>query len=163
MRSRTTRAAIVTAGLMLGVAITRATVRRYVIAERSMSPALEPGDWVCAIRSRRPTRGAVVVFAHPRRHDFTLVKRIVGLPGETVTIRDDAVAVDGRTIDEPWAHGPTRPDGEWTLGPNEVFVLSDARTATTADGRALGPIAYRRASWTVVVRYWPAGRVGRVR
>lgn len=163
MRTRTAplaAAAAITACLAL---LVRATVRRYAVAEESMSPALEPGDWVLAMRSVRSVRGDIVVFAHPHRPGFTLVKRIVGLPGETITIRDGGVAADGRHLDEPWARGVTSPEGTWTLGPGELFVLSDARTRTLADGRSFGPIPRSAAAWTVRARYRPVARIGRVR
>lgn len=115
-------------------------MRRFVIAERSMAPALNPGDRLLAFRRLPPRRGALVFFSRPASPDFWLVKRIVGLPGERVAIRDGAVIVDAVPIDEPWTTDAVRPDGEWTVPDDHVFALSDARSRSTADSRTYGPI-----------------------
>ena len=152
------------AGLaVLVLAGVRGALRRYVIAEQSMMPTLRDGDWVLAQRTTgRIERGEVIIFDHPRRPEFTLVKRVVGLPGDTVTIRNGQVYIDAAALAEPWADGPTRPDGEWEVAADEVFVLSDARTLTFADSRAFGPIHSAAARWRVRFRYWPLGDFGRI-
>lgn len=123
-----------------------------------MAPALLPGDYLLA--ARRPLRrGAVVVFPLPPGR--WLVKRVVGLPGETVEIAGGAVLVDGRPLPEPWTTDDTGPPGSWRLGDDEVLVLSDARTRTLADSRTFGPVP-TSGLWTVVYRYWPLARIGRV-
>lgn len=161
-RRKSTVAALV--GLVvLVLAGLRGTLRRYVIAEQSMMPALRDGDWILAQRSTgRLERGDIIVFDHPRGTDFTLVKRVIGLASETVTITNGQVHIDGEVLAEPWADGPTRPDGEWELTADEVFVLSDARTLTFADGRAFGPIHHSAALWRVRFRYWPFTDFGRI-
>lgn len=105
-----------------------------------MAPALSPGDRILAQRLRRPRRGRVVFFPHPDRADFWLVKRIVGLPGERIEVRDGRLHVDGEERSDPWAGGPTAPDGCWDVPPDAIFVLSDARHRTRADSRTLGPV-----------------------
>jgi signal peptidase I len=141
----------------------RGSTRRYLIAEQSMTPALNDGDWVIAQRSTSPpNRGDIVVFDHPVRPGFSLVKRVIGLPSETLGIRDGRIFVDGRLLAEPWSREPTRPDGEWRMGPGEVFVLSDARGITIADSRAFGPIREIGAQWRVRYRYRPLRAVGRI-
>lgn len=126
-----------------------------------MEPSLEPGDRLLAVRVRRPVRrGDILVFRHPDRPDLWLVKRVVGLPAETVEIRDGAVTVDGAALAEPWAHGETHPGGRWNVPPASAFVLSDARSRTRADGRTLGPVLLDGA-YRAVFRYAPARRLGR--
>lgn len=136
--------------------------RRFEVADRSMSPALEPGDYLIARSDSNPRRGDLVVFQHPGRTGFWLVKRLVGLPGENLTITGGEVQVDGSPLDDPWATGPTEPPGEWRLRPDEAFVLSDARPFTRADSRSLGPIALESLH-RVAFRYWPPGRIGYLR
>lgn len=163
MQRRKGTAAALTGLAVLVAAGVRGTVRRYVIAEQSMTPALRDGDWVLARRSTgRLDRGDIVVFDHPRRTGFTLVKRVIGLPSETIAITNGFVHVDGEVLAEPWADGPTRPDGGWRLGEDEVFVLSDARSLTFADSRAFGPIHHAAALWRVRFRYWPLPDAGPV-
>ena len=148
---------------VLAIAGARGRLRRYLIAERSMLPALSPGDWTLARRTNSGTaRGTVVVFPHPNGRGMELVKRVVGLPGETVVVANGQVHVDGRVLAEPWADGPTRPDGEWKLGEEEIFVLGDARAISAADSRSFGPVLSATAVWRVAATYWPPGSLGRV-
>lgn len=58
------------------------TMKRFKIAEHSMRPTLEPGDEIVATRSRKPSVGNIVVFPHPERHDFWMVKRVAEPPAE---------------------------------------------------------------------------------
>lgn len=125
-----------------------------------MAPTLLPGDYVVAIhRETPPLLGDIVVVPHPHRPGFELVKRAIGLPGQTVTVAGGRVFVDGAPVPEPWAIGPTQPDGEWRLG-YDVFVLGDQRPMSNADSRTLGPLPAIRAGWRVLVRYWPPDRIG---
>jgi signal peptidase I len=118
-----------------------AGVQLFQVAEESMGPALNPGDGLVTVRLRLPRRGRIVVLDHPDRPGFALVKRIVGLPGETVAIIDGALRVDNAALSEPWARGHPGRDGTWDVPPHQVFVLSDARELTRADSRGFGPIA----------------------
>lgn len=127
-------------------------MRRFVVAERSMSPALLPGDHYVARRMRRPRRGAVVFFRHPDRVDFWLAKRIVGLPGEIVEVSDGEVRIGGQTLVEPWTTDATSPPGRWSVPDQRVFVLSDARHRTRADSRIFGSIPLDGA-YVAVFRY----------
>lgn len=111
-----------------------------MVSERSMAPALEPGQVLLASRLRRPRRGRLVCLPHPHRDEFWLVKRVVGLPGERIEISGGRVLTDGVPLDEPWAVDDTGPEGAWRCRPGEVFVLSDARYRTVADSRSFGPV-----------------------
>jgi type IV secretory pathway protease TraF len=71
---------------------------------------------------------------------MTLVKRVVGLPGEKVAIDFGEVIIDGRDGVDLWGTGTTFPEGEWHLGPKEWFLLSDNRSATVDDSRGFGPV-----------------------
>ena len=146
----------------VGYLTLRGRVRRYEIVERSMEAALEPGDFVIARPVRDLARGTVVVFAQPGTRDFDLVKRVVGMPGESVVVHNGQVHVNGAVLAERWADGPTLPDGEWHLGPDEVFVLGDNRAVSAGDSRMLGPIPLDSIGWRVVARYWPLRTAGRI-
>lgn len=105
-------------------------MRRFLVSEMSMAPALMPGDWILAGRLRHPSRGDIAVFQHPHREDFWLVKRIVAIAGDTVT-------VDGL---------------QRRIPPGHVWLLSDATHRTRADSRTFGalPIEGMYVAW---VRY----------
>lgn len=122
-----------------------------------MTPVLEPGDHVVALR-RTPVLGDIVVFAAPS--GMIMIKRVVGVPGDEVAIRDGVVhrngVARGEVLDTPGS-------GTWVLGPGEVFVLSDARHLTLADSRTFGAMPVGSILGTVVFRYLPFTRVGKVR
>lgn len=128
-----------------------------------MEPALASGDYVLTVAgSGIPRRGHVIVIGHPGSPGFDLIKRVVALPHEHVTIAGGRVLVEEQPLDEPWARGPTAPEGSWAVGPDEVFLLGDNRTRSLADGRTLGPVSLRSGWWRVRLRYWPVRRIGKV-
>lgn len=161
MKRRTGFAALATAGL--AVAGLRGKLRRYEVAESSMEPQLSAGDFVIAQKGTGAIRrGDVVIAPHPEIPDFDLIKRVIGLPGETVTLDNGQVHIDGAVLAEPWADGPVRPDGEWRLNGGQTFVLGDNRPVSAADSRTIGPVEARTIEWKVVVRYWPLPSIGRI-
>ncbi|MEO1491170.1 MAG: signal peptidase I [Pseudomonadota bacterium] len=84
----------------------------------SMKPSLLTGDTFLALavdQNELPERGAVVVFQHPRR-DIEYVKRLIGLPGETIQIVDGVLQINGEAVVRDRAENytePKSPDGEW--------------------------------------------------
>jgi signal peptidase I len=144
------------------VAVLGSRLRRYEIVERSMQPTLDPGDYVVAVPAGELSRGSIVIFDLPDADDYELVKRVVGLPGERVSIGNGQVHINRQTLAEPWADRSTLGDGEWQLGPGELFVLGDNRAMSSSDSRTIGPIQRRSIRWRIVLRYWPARTAGRV-
>ena len=122
----------------------RSRLRSFLVSGDSMSPALRDGDRFLGlrpVRAARVRRGAVVAFTHPLRPGFRLVKRVVGLGGEVITIDTGEVLIDGRAGIDRWGEGWTAPDGEWRIPAGHLFVLSDQRPLTRDDSRRFGPIA----------------------
>ena len=157
------RLALIGTATLVAYAGLRGRLRRYEIAEESMAPTLLPGDYVIAQpRRESPQRGDILIFEHPHQAGFELVKRVVGLPGEQVVIARGQVHANDAVLAEPWADGPTLPDGTWNLDPDHVFVLGDNRARSAGDSRWIGPVNLHDARWKVVGRYWPLGSVGRV-
>ncbi len=150
------------AGLIARAAYDR--LGRFEISEASMTTSLRPGDYVVTDRSLRPrTRGDIVVFEHPERPSFHLVKRIIGLPGERLTLSSGKVHINETPLDEPWTTDETGPDGTWDLSSEEAFVLGDARWMSSGDSREIGPVPLEHLKMQVVLRYWPLDRIGPVR
>ncbi|MEA3503096.1 MAG: signal peptidase I [Actinomycetota bacterium] len=148
---------------MIGAAALRGMSRRFAVVDDSMLPAFEPDDWVVAQRRRgTPTRGDVVVFTHPSYPDRFLLKRVIGLPGERVTSADGWIHIDGAVLADPWADGPMCADSEDTVPASAVWVLGDNRCGSSIDSRVLGAIPLADIGWTIVARYWPPGRAGRI-
>ncbi len=140
----------------------RARFRRFEVTDHSMAPLLSPGDYLLTrlIRpDRQPRRGDVVVF---RSGDRYFVKRVIGLPAETVSIEGGLLLIDGVPLGEPWWTAATRPDGVWRVPPDSWFVLGDNRPHSAGDSRQGGPIDRDALHSVVVARYWPLRTIGRL-
>ena len=117
-----------------------------------------------------PERGEVVVFRYPLNPREYFIKRIVGLPGETVEIRDGALFVanaahpDGVRIEESYLPSDLDRQGNarFTLGPNEYVVLGDNRSFSS-DSRNWGAMDRKFITGRVVFRAWPIARAGVLR
>jgi signal peptidase I len=139
--------------------------RVYIIPTGSMAPTLRPGDRVGVETGRTgpPARGEVWVLRLPatsKQVGNEAVKRIIGLPGETVEITGGRVIIDGRTIAEPYLLVPmTYSMPPMTLGPDEYFVLGDSRN-TSFDSHVWGPLPAGDLVGRVKLRYWPPKRIG---
>jgi signal peptidase I len=102
-----------------------------------------------------PRRGDVVVLRLPERGPELLIKRVVGLPGETIEIRSGHVTIDGTVLTEPYLSRSTN----GTYGPlvvpgGQVFVMGDNRGASN-DSRIFGPVPLERVVGRAWVSYWP--------
>ena len=124
-----------------------------------MHPTLEPGDYVLGRRDAPLRRFDLVAFEHPARPGFWMVKRVLALGGEAIDL--DAGTVDGAPLDDPFRDELVE-SGRWDVPQEAMFVLSDARSATAADSRTLGPIP-RAGAHVLWLRYWPRQAIGRLR
>jgi len=84
---------------------------------------------------------------------------VIGLPGEHIAISDGQVHIDGQTLAEPWANGPTFPDADDHIPGDAVWVLGDNRALSSADSRTTGPVAIESIGWKAVAVYWPSARM----
>lgn len=148
------------AALLLGVVAASVSGARasladhYVVPSGSMRPTLVEGDRIVVdkmafgirvpltdvwlISAEGPVRGDVVVLRSPE-HGETLVKRVMGLPGETIAVRAGAVFVDGVAVEPPGLAADAT-FGPITLGRSEYLVLGDNR-GNSHDGRHFGPVS----------------------
>jgi signal peptidase I len=103
-----------------------------------------------------PRRGDVVVLHDPTDGSSELlIKRVIGLPGERVTIADGRVFIDGVALEEPYLNQPTDSSGRsWLVPPLHVFVMGDNRGASR-DSRVFGPVPLEKIVGRALVRYWP--------
>jgi signal peptidase I len=107
-------------------------------------------------------RGDVVVFWYPLDHTKSFIKRVVGLPGETVEIRHGVLYVNGKTVPEPYV--PPQYEDLSDFGPVRVpkesfFVLGDHRISSN-DSRVFGPVSSRYIYGRAVFAYWPVDHFG---
>ena len=174
--------------LVIAVVIKTFLLQPFWIPSESMLPTIEVNDRVMvnklAYRWGEPQRGDVVVFRDPReeqieesipeavirsvleavgvrtRGDEDLIKRVVGLPGETIEVRDNHVLVNGAPIEETYLPEVFMPDEPpITVGPDEVFVMGDNRDASF-DSRRFGAIPLDDLVGEAFVTIWPISHVG---
>ena len=130
----------------------------YEIKEESMSPELLPEDYVLATKTNDPlSRGDIVIFKNSEKN-IDVVKRVVGLPGETISASNNELLVNGKTIEDLWAKTVTDDFIDCNVGENEVFVLGDQRRLSTSDSRTLGTINATDCL-KLKYRYWPYQRI----
>ncbi len=142
----------------------------YAVEGVSMRPNFEPGDILLvrrgACESRPPRRGDVVIACDSKDSSRRYLKRIVGLPGEEVSLSEGMLYVDGSHLPEPYLGGLPAYVGldssSWRLGEGELFILGDNRAHST-DSRSFGPLAQGQIVGRVLLRFWPLNRFGRVR
>jgi len=111
-------------------------------------------------RLHSPHRGDVVVIRMPEHGPELLIKRIIGLPGETIEVRSGVVYINGQPLEEDYlvrktagAYGPT------TVPEGYVFVMGDNRGASN-DSRIFGPVSLDRVVGRAWVSYWPVDSLG---
>ena len=156
----------------------------YRIPSSSMEPTLhcaKPGAWCEASFDDRvlanrlayvfgsPKRGQIVVFTAPAAAarcggtdgGSTFVKRLIGLPGDTVSERHGFVYVNGKPLHEPYVARAFRDDGSgmWRVPPGHYFFMGDDR-AHSCDSRTWGSVPRSSLIGPVVLTYWPPGRIG---
>ena len=131
---------------------------------QSMEPNLHTNERLVieklSYRFHGPRRGDVVVLHDPGGSPELLIKRVVGLPGERVTVADGRVFIDGVPLDEPYlAQGTLGGGRSWIVPPLAVFVMGDNRSASR-DSRTFGPVSLDQIIGRALVRYWPLDEVG---
>ena len=144
-------------------------VQNYRVDGPSMTPTLLNQQYILVDKAQyifsKPQHGDVIVFEWPRDTSQDFVKRVIGVPGDTVTV-DAAgnVTVDGTPINEPYVNDLTNPyqPNTWKLGPNQYFVLGDNR-GDSSDSRDWGPVPAKDIIGKAALVYWPLNDVHFVR
>ena len=139
----------------------------YRVAGDSMNPSIRAGDWLLvrrdAYRRAAPARGDLVIVRDPRETTEKYLKRVVGLPGEEVSVRDGELLIDGGRLSEPYLEGLPSAVGfetkSWRLGQGQYFVVGDNRAHST-DSREFGPVESRLIVGKATFRLWPPSRWG---
>lgn len=148
-----------------GVVFAAVTHEAYIIPSSSMSGTLLPGDRVIAgwAAVHQPRRGEMWTFKAPKAASVgekVFVKRVVGLPGETIAMSGGKVWVNGAALPEPYlTSGANYSMSPVKLGSDEYFVLGDNRN-NSYDSHVWGPLKRYRLRGRVEYRYWPLDRAG---
>lgn len=135
----------------------------FIVAGASMVPTIDAHEYLVidelSYRFHKPERGDVVIFRYPLDPDLFFVKRVVGLPGERVSVKDGGVVIGGGDdvliLAEPYVSSQTKGDmAPVQLGAHEYFVLGDNREES-ADSRVWGPLADRYIVGRALMRVFP--------
>ncbi len=112
-----------------------------IVHQTSMYPTLEPKDYLFIVRTEDYDRGDIVVFSDETVGQENLVKRIIGVAGDTVEIANGRVWLNGEELQEPYLDSSVVTDGSMVITVSEgcVFLLGDNRPVSI-DGRAFGEI-----------------------
>jgi len=154
--------------LALAVIIRVFVFEPFYIPSGSMEPTLLTGDRIIVSKlSHRigtPGRGDIIVFKYPRDPDRVFVKRVIGLPGETVALRESKLYINGRHIPEPYLpEGLRFPDfGPVRVPAGHLFMLGDNRNSSD-DSRVWGFLDERLIIGKAVAIYWPPHRIRVIR
>jgi signal peptidase I len=135
---------------------------------QSMEPSLYTDQRVVvekvSYRFHGPERFDVVVIKLPDQGDELLIKRVIGLPGELLEIRNGLVYIDDKLLEEPLVTQQTRTGryGKTTIPPLHVFVMGDNRGHSN-DSRSFGPVPIANILGRAWLSYWPLEEAGKVR
>jgi len=142
----------------------------FLVSGASMEPNFHNGNYLLVdeitYRFREPIRGEVIVFKYPGEQREYFIKRIIGLPGETLTLAESQITITSpegttTTLNERYLSNATRTFGEKvvTLGPDEYFVMGDNR-GNSFDSRSWGPLEGSLIVGTARLRLFPFSQAG---
>lgn len=133
-------------------------VARVRVDKVSMEPTLQPGEFILvnklAYRFAQIEHGDIIVFHYPLNPREDYIKRVIGLPGDTVTVRDGKVYVNQQELNEPYIAAPPAYQGEWVVPEGNVFVLGDNRNQSS-DSHSWGFVPIANVVGRAMVVYWP--------
>jgi signal peptidase I len=174
--------AVVVVAIIVAVLLRAFVVATYSIPSGSMEPTLQIGDRIVvdklSYHLHGVDRGNIVVFTTPPNENCAgppvadLVKRVIGLPGEVISLEDGKVYINGRLLPEPFLPPDIRTDTypgpsingyalhrAYRIPAGEVFVMGDNRPES-CDSRYWGPIHESTIVGEVDLRIWPLSRIG---
>jgi signal peptidase I len=124
----------------------------------SMRPTLQDGEYILvnklAYKFSPPKRGDIIVFIFPVNPEEDLIKRIIGIPGDTITVQDGVLSVNGTAVKEPYINAPPAYNGTWQVPEGNLFVLGDNRN-DSRDSHQWGLLPIQNVIGRSVLIYWP--------
>jgi signal peptidase I len=158
--------------LIIFLVIQNFVAQPYRVQQQSMERTLEPNQYVLVDKLTSHfddyKRGDIVVFTPPAawaQGDGTpFIKRVIGVGGDAVELRDNRIYVNGVALDEPYVYDgqatlETGNRTSWVIAPGQLFVMGDHR-ANSADSRVFGPIEKKDVIGRAWLRYWPFNTFG---
>ncbi len=132
----------------------------FLVEGYSMEPTLENGEKVMvekvSYRFRDPKRGEIIIIKNPLKRRDIYIKRVVGLPGDTIEVKNGQIFINGILLEEDYVLEPFNSwySGTFFVPEGHVFVLGDNRNHSD-DSRRIGPIPYGDVIGRVMFVYWP--------
>ena len=124
----------------------------------SMNPTLQNGEYILVNRLAyvigHPSRGDIIVFRLPQDEQQDLIKRVIGLPGDTINVNGGVVKINGQILNEPYIAQAPLYNGEWTVPDGALFVLGDNRN-DSRDSHQWGLLPMDHIIGKSEVIYWP--------
>jgi len=124
----------------------------------SMEPTLVSGEYVVinriSYRLGSPGRGDIIVFHFPLDPKEEYIKRVIGLPGDEVEVKNNAVYVNGQPLDESYLKVTTNYSGTWRVPAGQLFVLGDNRN-NSSDSHDWGTVPLKYVVGKAFLVYWP--------
>ena len=163
---------IVVISLVIIIPIRYFLIQPFYVKGASMEPNFFDHEYLIideiTYRFEEPKRGDIVVFRYPRNPQEYFIKRLIGLPGETIQIKDGSVIIyneanpEGMMIAEEYLEPGTKTYGltenKIELNGNEYYVLGDNRNSSK-DSRSFGPVNESFVTGRVLLRGWPFNRI----
>lgn len=164
-------AKVIVLALLISMPIRIFIAEPFIVSGASMDPTFATGQFLIVdrltYRLDKPSRGDVVVFQYPNDPSTYFIKRIVGLPGETIKIADGIISVtdlsvseEATILEEPYIDSSHRSHEDLLaiLGPNEYFVMGDNRKESS-DSRTWGPLDEQRIVGRPIMRLFPVSKL----
>ena len=153
--------AVVVVAVVLAYCVNHFIIVNAIVPSSSMEKTIMTGDRVIGYRLAysfsEPERGDIIIFKFPDDESKLYIKRLIGLPGETVEIKEGKVFVDGEALDEPYLTVTTEGTfGPYTVPEGHYFMLGDNRN-NSADSRYWNNtyLAREKIVGKAVFKYWP--------
>lgn len=140
----------------------------------SMVPTLEDGEYLLTDKLtyrwvRDPERGDIVVFQAPENEDFDFIKRIIGVPGDQISITNGVVSVNGEQLTEDYLPpllntnaGAFLKEGQTYVVPEGGFIVFGDNRRFSSDSREWGPVPEDHLIGRAWFRYWPPAKIGTI-
>jgi signal peptidase I len=140
-----------------------------VVSGPSMQPTFEDGDRLIAVRHFTPKRNDVVIIKAPNQPGAMYIKRLIGLPGDTVQSKNDVLYINGKKVAQPYLNNKYQKADHLAgvnytnnfkvkLKKNQYWVMGDHRDVSN-DSRRFGPVSRSNILSKVVLRYWPVTQI----
>lgn len=158
---------LVVLSLLIVAPIRLFIVNPFVVSGSSMVPTFHNGEYLIvdqiSYRLAEPMRGDVIIFHYPKDETKFFIKRIIGLPGETVNLKQGSVTIEAPNkaplpLDEPYVKNKSLDSGKYTLEDGQYFVMGDNRISSS-DSRVWGELDRKLIVGRALLRLLPVTEV----